>query len=157
INSSTLSLLGAILLVTAATELWSPLIPEYLKTLRARGGANEVWGILLVGFYGMCRDGLEALNYYAGGAIAGRFNSRRALLAFNILPLAGLGVLALWNSALAVFVAIPFVFAWDSIAGPATITVVGDALPPNRRTMALSLQSISRRVSRIFAYCISAP
>jgi MFS family permease len=44
---------------------------------------------------------------------------------------------------------------WDSIAGPATLTVVGDAIPPDRRTMAFSLQAIFRRVSRILAYGIS--
>ncbi len=154
-NSSTLALLGTIFLVTAAVELWSPVIPQYLKTLRAAAGEGDAWTIVIIGLYGMYRDGLEALNYYVGGAIAGRFNTRRALLFFNVLPLLGLGLLFLWKSQAAVFVAIPFIFAWDSIAGPATITVVGDALPPDRRTMAFSMQSIFRRVSRIFAYGIS--
>ncbi len=152
-----MALLGTILLVTAATELWAPLIPQYLKALRDRAGGGEAGMILLVGLYGFYRDALEAVNYYAGGAIAGRFNTRRALLFFNFLPLVGLAVIFLWDSTVAVFVAIPFVFAWDSIAGPATITVVGDSLPPDRRTMAFSLQSIFRRLSRVLAYCISAP
>ncbi len=156
LNPSTLALLGTILLVTAATELWAPLIPQYLKALREEAGAGDAWTILLVGFYGFYRDALEAVNYYAGGAIAGRFNTRRALLLFNFLPFIGLAVLALWQAPLAVFVAIPFVFAWDSIAGPATLTVVGEAVPPDRRTMAFSLQAIFRRVSRVLAYCISA-
>ncbi len=155
LNTSTLALLGTILLVTAATELWSPVIPQYLKALRDRAGQGDAWTILLIGLYGMYRDGLEALNYYVGGAIAGRFNTRRALLIFNMLPLIGLLILYFWKAEAAVFVAIPFIFAWDSIAGPATITVVGDALPPDRRTMAFSMHSIFRRVSRIFAYCIS--
>ena len=157
INSSTLALLGTILLVTAATELWAPLVPQYLKAIKERAGGGEAKMILLVGLYGFYRDALEAINYYAGGAIAGRFNTRRSLLLFNVLPLVGLGVLFLWDSVIGVFAAIPFIFAWDSIAGPATITVVGDALPPDRRTMAFSLHSIFRRVSRILAYCISAP
>lgn len=157
LNSSTLALLGTIFLITAATELWAPLIPQYLKALRDGASRGDELGILLVGLYGFYRDGLEAINYYAGGALAGRFNTRRSLLIFNLLPLLGLGILSLWKAPLAVFVAIPFIFAWDSIAGPATITVVGDALPPDRRTMAFSLQSIFRRLSRIFAYCISAP
>lgn len=156
INSSTLALLGTILLVTAATELWAPLVPQYLKSLRERAGTGDVWMILLVGLYGLYRDGLEAVNYYLGGAISGRFNTRRALLLFNFLPLIGLALLWWWQSEVAVFIAIPFVFAWDSIAGPATITVVADALPADRRTMAFSLQSILRRLSRMLAYCVSA-
>jgi len=151
-----MALLGAILLVTASTELWSPLVPEYLKALRDRALAGDAATILLIGAYGWYRDALEAVNYYAGGAIAGRFNTRRSLLAFNVLPLVGLAILGLWDSPVGVFVAVPFIFVWDSIAGPATITVVGDSLPPDRRTMAFSLQSIFRRLSRVFAYCLSA-
>ncbi|MCK6457214.1 MAG: hypothetical protein L6Q92_11890 [Phycisphaerae bacterium] len=156
LNASTVALLGAILLVTASTELWSPLIPDYLKALKAARAADAAT-ILLVGAYGLYRDGLEAINYFAGGAIAGRFNTRRALLAFNVLPLVGFALLFIWPSPIAVFLAIPFIFVWDSIAGPATITVVGESLPSDRRTMAFSLQSIFRRISRIVAYCISAP
>jgi len=155
INSSTFALLGAILLVTAATELWSPLMPQYLKTLKTRALAGDAWIILFIGLYGFYRDALEAVNYYAGGAIAGRFNTRRSLLLFNILPLVGLILLYFWTSWAAVFVAIPFIFVWDSIAGPATITVVGDSVPAARRTMAFSLQSIFRRMSRMLAYLIS--
>jgi len=157
LNASTAALLATILFVTAATELWSPIVSQYLKALRLREGAGAWEIIVIVGVYGFYRDGLEALNYLIGGALAGRFNTRRTLLAFNMLPLIGLGILALWDSTLAVFAAIPFVFAWDSIAGPAVITVVGEALPSDRRTMAFSLQSIFRRVSRILAYAISAP
>ncbi len=157
LNKSTVALLATILFVTAATELWSPLIPQYLKALQSRAGAGEVWVILLVGGYGFYRDTLEAVNYYVGGAIAGRFNTRRSLLLFNGLPLIGLVILFLWDARIGVFVAIPFIFAWDSIAGPAIVTVVGDSLPSDRRTMAFSLQAIFRRVSRILAYLVSAP
>ncbi len=152
-----MSLLGAILLVTAATELWSPLVPQYLKALQQSALRGDASILLMIGAYGFYRDALEAVNYYAGGAISGRFNTRRALLLFNLLPLAGLVLLFSWKSTAAVFVAIPFIFVWDSIAGPATITVVGDSLDPARRTMAFSMQSIFRRVSRILAYLISAP
>lgn len=58
LNPSTLSLLGTIFLVTAATELWSPLIPQYLKDLRMRTGSGETIAILLVGAYGFYRDAL---------------------------------------------------------------------------------------------------
>ncbi len=155
LNASTFALLGAILLITASTELWSPLVPQYLKELRRQAQKGDPWFILLIGLYGFYRDGLEAINYYVGGAIGGWLNTRRALLLFNILPLVGLTIILLWRTPLAVFVAIPFIFVWDSIAGPATLTVVGDAIPPDRRTMAFSLQAIFRRVSRILAYSIS--
>ncbi|MFO0972930.1 MAG: hypothetical protein U1A27_05770 [Phycisphaerae bacterium] len=155
LNASTLALLGAIFLVTASTELWSPLVPQYLKALRERALAGDVGLVWLIGLYGFYRDALEALNYYVGGAVAGRINTRRALLIFNLLPLAGLAVLMRWQSPGAVFVAVPFLFVWDSVAGPAVVSVVGDALPADRRTMAFSLQAILRRLSRMAAYLVS--
>ncbi|RIK66782.1 MAG: hypothetical protein DCC65_08625 [Planctomycetota bacterium] len=155
LNASTFALLAAILLITVSTELWSPLLPEYLKALKNPANAADPWFLLLIGAYGFYRDGLEAINYYAGGALGAWLNTRRALLLFNLLPLVGLGVLLAWQSPVAVFLAIPFICIWDSIAGPATITVVGDAIPPDRRTMAFSLQAIFRRVSRIVANTLS--
>lgn len=155
LNTSTLSLLVTILLITASTELWSPLIPEYLKALKRPDRAGDPWFLLLIGAYGFYRDGLEAINYFAGGVLGSWLNTRRALILFNILPLVGLGLLLAWQTPAAVFCAIPFIFVWDSMAGPAIITVVGDAIPPDRRTMAFSLQAIFRRVSRIVAYGIS--
>lgn len=165
LNASTVALLGAILLITASTELWAPIVPQYLKAPTndilkntINGPAYSPWLLLLIGLYGLCRDGLEAVNYFAGGYLAGRLNTRRALLLFNILPLVGFAIIGFWTSRpeIAVFLAVPFIFVWDSIAGPATITVVGDAIPPDRRTMAFSLQAIFRRLSRIVAYLISA-
>ena len=149
INSSTGALLGAIVLVCMGSELWGPFLPKYMQTDLAAP-------ILLIAVYGSIRDLLEAINYFLGGWIAGRFNTRRGLLLFNAAPLIGLAVLGLWNHWAAVFVAIPFVFVWDSLAGPALLTVVGDSLPSDRRAMAFSLQSLFRRVARILAYGINA-
>jgi len=147
LNASTGALLAAILLVGMATELWSPLMPEYLSALEAP--------ILLIALYGSSKDVLEAINFYLGGVLAARFNTRRALLLFNALPLAGLALLLVWPSKYAVFVALPFVGVWNSIAGPATLRVVGDTLAEHRRSMAFSLQSIQKRISSLLALLMS--
>ncbi len=164
INSSTGALLGAILLVCMGSELWGPFIPKYMEGLlesvrRFFGQMITDQGLVLIlaiAVYGSFRDLLEAVNYYLGGWIAGRFNTRRGLLMFNAAPLAGLAVLMLWKDPAAVFVAVPFVFVWDSLAGPALLTVVGDSLPSARRAMAFSMQSLFRRVARMVAYGINA-
>jgi MFS family permease len=181
INSSTGALLGAITLVVMGSEIWGPFMPQYMKDLTAEtGGGDMAWvpeslrgaaqgvvafgnsakdwlgPIMLIALYGSFRDLLEAINYFLGGYIAGRFNTRRSLLLFNAAPLVGLAILFLWRQPIAVFFAIPFVFIWDSIAGPALLTVVGDSLPSDRRAMAFSLQSLFRRVARIMAYAINA-
>lgn len=90
LNSSTVAFLGAFLLITAGTELWSPLAPEDLPALRTRALGGSALTVFLVGLYGFYRDGLETVDYYAGGAIGGRFNTRRSLPLFNLLPLVGL-------------------------------------------------------------------
>jgi MFS family permease len=149
INASTGALLGAIILVCMGSELWGPFLPKYMR-------ASLSAPVLLIALYGSVRDLLEAINYLLGGWIAGRFNTRRGLLLFNAAPLVGLAVLGLWRHWAAVFVAIPFVFVWDSLAGPALLTVVGDSLPSDRRAMAFSLQSLMRRISRILAYTVNA-
>lgn len=147
INASTGALLAAILLVGMGTELWSPLMPEYMSGLAAP--------VLLIALYGSVKDFLEAVNYYVGGVLAAHFNSRRALIFFNALPLLGLVVLLIWPSRYAIFVALPFVGVWNSIAGPATLRVVGDTLAEHRRSMAFSLQSIQKRLSSLLAYFAS--
>jgi MFS family permease len=147
LNASTGALLAAILLVGMGSELWSPLMPKYLHGLAAP--------ILLIALYGSAKDLLEAVNYYLGGILAARFNTRRALLLFNALPLIGLGILLAWPNKYAVFVALPFVGVWNSIAAPATLRVVGDTLAEHRRSMAFSLQSIQKRVSSLLAYFVS--
>lgn len=147
LNASTGALLGAILLVGMGTELWKPLIPEYLDRLQAH--------ILLIALYGCASDALDAVAFFLGGTLAARFNTRRALLLFNALPLLGLVILLAWPSKAAVFVALPFVGIWNSIAGPATLRVVGDSLSAHRRPMAFSLQSIQKRLSSLLALFIS--
>ena len=123
INSSTGALLGAITLVVMGSEIWGPFIPKYMKDLSAEsGGGDLAWvpeslrglaaglqefangakdwlgPILLIALYGSFRDLLEAINYFLGGWIAGRFNTRRGLLLFNAAPLVGLAILFLWRA-----------------------------------------------------------
>jgi MFS family permease len=147
LNASTGALLAAILLVGMGSELWLPLMPEYLNLLQAH--------LLVIALFGCAKDALDAVAFYLGGTVAARFNTRRALLLFNALPLVGLLILLAWPTRTAVFVALPFVGVWNSIAGPATLRVVGDSLAAHRRSVAFSLQSIQKRLSSLLAYFVS--
>ncbi|MFQ6048965.1 MAG: MFS transporter, partial [Phycisphaerae bacterium] len=147
LNASTASLLAAVLLVGMGTELWSPLMPKYLDRLAAP--------IMLIALYGAGRDLLHGVNYLLGGAIAGRVNTRRGLLLFNALPLIGLAVLLAWQSRYAIFLALAFIGVWNSMALPAVLSVIAGTLSSGRRTMAIALQSIHRRLSMILAYGLS--
>ncbi|MCH7632165.1 MAG: MFS transporter [Planctomycetes bacterium] len=90
--------------------------------------------------------------------VGGPQNNRNRVVALTRTSItASKGYRELNDSTLAVIVSIPLIFSWSSIAGPATVTIVGDALPPDRRTMAFSLQHILRRIARIGAYALAAP
>jgi MFS family permease len=148
LNASTGALLGAILLVGMGSEVWLPLMSQYLNLLGAH--------VLLIALYGCSKDLLDAVSFYIGGTIAARFNTRRALLLFNASALVGLILLLVWpNPLVAVFIALPFVGTWNSISGAATLRVVGDSLATHRRSMAFSLQSIQKRLSSLLAYGVS--
>jgi MFS family permease len=49
------------------------------------------------------------------------------------------------------FLGLAFAMAWQSMASPAIFAVIGDALPPERRTMGFTLQSILKRVPAVVA------
>jgi MFS family permease len=161
LNRSTAALLAAILLIGMGQELWAPFMPKYIqKTIEeSLQGKLAGWGlstpvviVLAVGVFGTWKDFQEAVYYYLGGRIGGTLGTRRALIFFGALPLVGYGMILAWVSPWAAFLALPFISGYDSISQPATLTVVGQTLKAQHRTMAFSLQAIQRRIPRIVAY-----
>jgi MFS family permease len=161
LNRSTAALLAGILLIGMGQELWAPFMPKFIQQTidELRGDRTSILGltpevvvVLAVGLFGTWRDLQEGIYYYLGGRIGGALGTRRALIAFAAMPLVGYAVLLVWSAPYAPFVALPFIVAYDSIAQPATLTVIGQTLHERHRTMALSLQSIQRRIPRIIAY-----
>lgn len=160
ITPSTAALLAAILLIGAGQEVAKPFMPRFINDqpppewLRSLAGAwwARYLPILLVGLYGSVLDLMEAVYYRTGGGISARLGMRRSLLLFNLLPIAGAVLVGGIGTPVAAILAIPLLQAWDSISMPATLTVVGEALPVERRTLAFSLQAIQRRIPRIFGY-----
>lgn len=148
LNASTGALLATILLVGMSTELWMPLMPDRLSSLDTP--------LLVIAAIGTLKDFFDGISFYFGGLIAAHFNTRRALIFFNIIPIIGLAFLFVWlENWWACFVAFPFVAIWNAISGPATLRVVGDSLAEHRRAMAFSLQSIQKRLSNLLAYVVS--
>jgi MFS family permease len=163
ITRSTSALLLAILLIGMGQEIWAPFMGLYIKdsiALKPRiqnllagwGWSQSTVVLLAVGLFGTWKDFQEGVYYYLGGRIGGSLGTRRALIAFAMLPLVGYGMILAWVSPIVAFAALPFIAAYDSISQPATLTVIGDTLKAQHRTMAFSLQSIQRRIPRIIAY-----
>ena len=125
-------------------ELWQAYMPAYLTALGASGVA--------VGLYGSARDLLDRLYQYPGGWLADRLGRRRALLIFTSLAIAGYAVYGAAPAWPFILVGLLAVMAWKAGAFPTTFAVIGDSLPPNRRAVAFSIQSILVRVPR-FCSC----
>lgn len=124
-------------------ELWKKFLPKYLQAL----GASTP----IIGLFGTAEDFFDAVYQYPGGWIADRFGRRRAFLVF--IALASIGYLIYYYAFIwpLVFVGLAFAMGWQSMASPAIFAVVGDSLPPERRAMGFTLQSILKRVPIVIA------
>jgi MFS family permease len=133
----------AIFCVGLGEELWTRFLPKYLEALGA--------GVLAIGAFGTFQELLEGLYPYPGGVLADRWGRKRALVTFNLLALVGYGVYLVSPSWPLVFVGLSFTMAWSSLALPATFALIGDSLPPERRAMGFTVQSLLKRVPTVLA------
>ena len=134
---------GAVFLLGFGEELWKKFLPKYLEAL---GASTPV-----IGLFGTAEDFFDAVYQYPGGWIADRFGSRRAFLIF--IGLACIGYLfylfgASWQF---VVIGLAFSMAWQSMASPAIFSVIGEALPKEKRAMGFTIQSILKRVPIVIA------
>src|SRR5215510_14308651 len=134
---------GAVFLLGFGEELWKKFLPKYLEALGA--------SVPIIGLFGTAEDFLDAIYQYPGGWIADRLGRRNAFFLF--LGLACIGYLfylfgSFWPF---IFIGLVFAMAWQSMASPAIFAIIGDALPPNKRAMGFSVQSILKRVPIVVA------
>ena len=134
---------GAVFLLGFGEELWKKFLPKYLEALGA--------SVPMIGLFGTAEDFLDAVYQYPGGWIADRFGRRNAFFLFLGLACIGYLVYLFGPSWPFVFVGLAFVMAWQSMASPAIFAIIGDALPPAKRAMGFSIQSILKRVPIVIA------
>ncbi|HEY8188211.1 MAG TPA: MFS transporter, partial [Pyrinomonadaceae bacterium] len=134
---------AAVFLLGFGEELWKKFVPKYLEAL---GATTPV-----IGVFGTAEDFVDAVYQYPGGWIADRLGRRRAFLIFISLASLGYLVYLLSSSWGWLFLGLALVMAWQSMASPAIFAVIGDALPPERRAMGFTLQSILKRLPIVIA------
>lgn len=134
---------GAVFLLGFGEELWKKFLPKYLEALGA--------SVPIIGLFGTAEDFLDAIYQYPGGWIADRFGRRGSLLVFLALACVGYLIYLFGSAWQVVFIGLVFAMAWQSMASPAVFAVIGDALPPARRAMGFSVQSILKRVPLLIA------
>jgi MFS family permease len=134
---------AAVFLLGLGEELWKKFLPKYLEAL---GASTPV-----IGLFGTAEHFLDAIYQYPGGWLADRLGRRRAFLIFVALAATGYVVYYFAFAPALVFVGLAFAMVWQSMASPAIFAVIGDSLPPERRAMGFTLQSILKRVPIVIA------
>src|SRR6266498_19788 len=134
---------SAVFLLGFGEELWKKFLPKYLEAL---GASTPV-----IGLFGTAEDFFDAVYQYPGGWIADRFGSRRAFLIFIGLACIGYFFYLFGPSWQFVFIGLAFSMAWQSMASPAIFSVIGEALPKEKRAMGFTIQSILKRVPIVIA------
>ena len=134
---------AAVFLLGMGEELWKKFLPKYLEALGA--------GTTSIGLFGTTKDFFDAIYQYPGGWLADRLGRRRAFLIFIALACIGYCIYLVAPSWPFIFVGLAFTMAWSSMASPAIFSVIGDALPKERRSMGFTLQSMLKRVPMTLA------
>jgi len=134
---------AAVFLFSMGEELWQKFLPKYLEALGA--------GTAVIGLFGTAKDFFDAVYQYPGGWLADKVGRRRAFFVFIALASTGYLIYLFSASWMLMFVGLAFVMGWSSMASPAVFSVIGDALPKDRRAMGFTLQSLIKRVPMAIA------
>ncbi|MGI9067207.1 MAG: MFS transporter [Pyrinomonadaceae bacterium] len=134
---------AAVFLLGLGEELWKRFLPKYLEAL---GASTPV-----IGLFGTAENFFDAVYQYPGGWLADRVGRRRAFLVFVALASTGYLIYLFSNSWPLLFVGLALAMAWQSMASPAIFATIGDSLPPERRAMGFTIQSIMKRVPIVVA------
>jgi len=131
-------LLAMVILVGMGEKMAERFLPIYVLAL---GGTT-----LIVGLLNGLDNLLSALYSFPGGYLSDRLGTKRALILFNLLAMAGFLIVILLPQWQAVLVGAVFFLSWTAISLPATMGMVSAVLPKNRRTMGVSMHSLVRRI-----------
>jgi MFS family permease len=137
LRRSIVGLLAMVVLVGLGEKMAERFLPLYLVAL---GG-----GAISVGLLNGLDNLLSALYSLPGGYLSDRVGTKRALLVFNLLAMAGF-VIVIAVPAWPAVIGASFLFlSWTAISLPASMSLVAEVLPATKRTMGVALHSLVRR------------
>jgi len=138
LQRSTVGLLAMVVLVGMGERMAERFLPIYLMALR--GGA------LSIGLLQAMDNLLSALYSFPGGYLSDRIGTKRSLLIFNLVAMAGFALVIVIPSWQAVLVGAVLFISWSAISLPATMSLMYRVLPQNKRTMGVTMHSLVRRI-----------
>ena len=131
-------LLIATFVIGAGEELWIRFLPKYLQVLGAT--------VFVIGLFDALRTLLGAIYAYPGGVLVDRWGHRRAFLAFNLFSIAGYSLVLLIPHWGAVIAGMFLFLSWTCFSLPATFSLIGATLHPDRHAMGVGMQSVIKRL-----------
>ncbi|MDD3604046.1 MAG: MFS transporter [Kiritimatiellae bacterium] len=141
---SMLGLLGMVVLVGMGEHMAERFLPLYLQEL-----AQASTAILAIGILAGMDDLLSALYSFPGGYLSDRLGTKRALLVFNVLSMAGYLCVIFIPAWWAVLLGAALFISWSAISLPATMDLLARVVPKHRRTLGVSALALIRRVPKM--------
>ena len=138
LRKSMVALLAMVVLVGLGEKMAERFLPIYLMALGS--------GALTIGLLSGMTNLLSALYSFPGGYLSDRLGYKKALLVFNLIALFGYAIVIIFPYWQAVLAGAIFFLSWSAISLPATMSLVSRVLPPDKRTMGVSLHSLVRRL-----------
>ena len=138
LKKNIVALLVMVILVGMGEKMAERFLPLYLIAL---GG-----GTFSIGLLNGLDNLLSALYSLPGGYASDKLGHKHALLLFNLIAMAGYGIVIAIPSWQAVILGAILFVSWTAISLPATMDMVSTILPKNKHTMGVSLHSLVRRI-----------
>ena len=153
LQRSTIAVLGMVVLVGMGERMSERFLPVYMMAL---GG-----GAISIGILSGLDNLLSALYSFPGGYLSDRIGTKRALLVFNLVAIAGFLIVILVPAWQAVIVGSVLFISWSSVSLPATMGLISRVLPAGKRTMGVSMHSLVNRIPMALGpvlggFCIAA-
>jgi MFS family permease len=127
-----------VILIHLGERMAERFLPIYLIAL---GG-----GALTNGQLNGLDNFLSAVYSFLGGYLSDRFVTKRALLFFNFAAMFGFCIVIFIPVWQAVIVGAVFFLSWSAISLPATMNLITEVLPMEKRTMGVSMLALVRRI-----------
>ena len=138
LQRSTVGVLAMVVLVGMGERMAERFLPIYMMAL---GG-----GVMAIGLLQAMDNLLSALYSFPGGYLSDRMGTKKSLLLFNLVAMAGFALVILIPAWEAVLAGAVLFISWSAISLPATISLIYKVLPQNKRTMGVSMHSLVRRI-----------
>jgi len=138
LKKSVVGVLGMCILIGLGEKMAERFLPIYLVAL---GG-----GAYMVGLLNSLDNLLSALYSFPGGWLAERYGTKKSLMIFNLVAIAGYLLVIMIPSIWAVMLGSVLFISWTALSLPATMGLISEVLPKNKRTMGVSVHSLIRRI-----------